>query len=424
MKFPFGLIRSVISLGIGEVSARFLSFLFLAYISRKFGVGLLGAVALAQTASMYVTAGTDQGAKWVGARIIARHPSQAPVVIHLLTRMRVITGGIFVAAGACYALFGPLPESARIYVLGFVLAVIPYALTLDWLAWGLGYLGWLATWRAGVALIFVGGAVLALELHLNTVLSIVLSNGVSSVAGAILLWSLWRYKWQSKILSVENGHKELQIDQELRWRSTLPLGIALMLSQLFQNLDTMLLGAMSTANEVGRYNGAYRILMVAFGGYYVLTQSLYPRFAGAKFKQDTIKYLFAAVAVVFLSGALLAGCLAVYAGEVLKFIYGSDLGAVSIFRVLAMAIPMEFASSLMGVMLSSRGFDRKVLLVTAIAAALNLILNLIAIPQSQAFGAAWATVVSYIVLTCGLLLSVWFASCHETKLSLVVSTEI
>src|SRR6267378_7373291 len=147
MKRLFG---SILRLGTGEAVSRLATFGLYAYISRAFGVELLGIVALSQTIATYVTSGTHQGLRMIGARLVARDARDAPAVIRHVLRKRMITCAICVALGSVYALWGPIPGNARFYVLGLVLGVIPYALSLDWLAWGLGRFGWLGVWRGGV----------------------------------------------------------------------------------------------------------------------------------------------------------------------------------------------------------------------------------------------------------------------------------
>src|SRR6266404_1818025 len=152
-------LSSVFKLGVGEVVSNFASFLFFAYISRHFGVELLGIVALAQTVARYVTLGTDQGLRLVGARLVARNGGAAPLIIKAVLLKRLLCCLICVALGSIYALFGPVPQAARPYILGFVLAVVPYAFSLDWLAWGLDKFAWLGTFRAGVTVLFLVAAV-------------------------------------------------------------------------------------------------------------------------------------------------------------------------------------------------------------------------------------------------------------------------
>jgi O-antigen/teichoic acid export membrane protein len=105
--------------------------------------------------------------------------------------------------------------------------------------------------------------------------------------------------------------------------------------------------------------------------------------------------------VLFALGVL-GGCLAlviaISAAPILRIIYGADLNAIHLLRLLSLAIPMDFCAAFLGTALVSRGFDRAVLWGAGTAAFCNVLINLWLIPRFSAMGAAWATVISYGVL--------------------------
>jgi O-antigen/teichoic acid export membrane protein len=401
MKKLFG---SILCLGVGEAVSKLASFGLYAYISRAFGVELLGIVALSQTIATYVTLGTDQGLRMIGARLVARDASAAPEIMRHVLRKRLISCAICVLLGSAYALWGPVPANARFYVLGFVVGVIPYAFSLDWLAWGLDHFGWLGAWRGGVGLLFVLGAIVAIRGSGTTLLPITIANGASAVFGAIILWAHWHYRWQSP--HSEPQHQDSEIANQLRWGAVLPLGMSTILNLMFNNFDTVMLGAMTSAKEVGRYNAAYKILFVIFSAYYLLTQSLYPKLSRMKGGRQARRFLVYAVVALGALGGCIAFLIATWAGPILHLIYGSDLNAVYLLRLLSFAIPLDFCAALLGTVLVSRGFDRSVLWGAGSAAVLNVLINLWLIPRFNATGAALATLVSY-----GVLLVVLGISC-------------
>ncbi len=401
MKRLFG---SILRLGAGEAVSRLASFGLYAYISRAFGVELLGIVALSQTIALYVTFGTDQGLRMIGARLVARDASAAPAIMRHVLKKRLISCAVCVSVASAYASWGPVPANARLYVLGFVLAVIPYAFSLDWLAWGLDHFGWLGAWRGGVGLLFVLGAIAAIRVSGTTLLPITIANAASAVLGAVLLWALWHFRWQSP--RSESQDQNSEIANQLRWAAVLPLGVSTILNLMFHNFDTVMLGAMTSAKEVGRYSAAYKILFVIFGAYYLLTNSLYPKLSRMKGGRQARQLL----AQVLLALGALGGCLAltisIWAAPILRIIYGSDLNAIHLLQLLSFAIPMDFCAALMGTVLVSRGFDKPVLWGAGASALSNILMNLWLIPSLGATGAAWATLTSYV-----LLLVVLGASC-------------
>ena len=401
-------LRSMVRLAFGEAGSRLASFLLFAYISRRIGVEFLGFVALAQTAANYVICGTDQGLRYIGARLVARDSSSSNAVIRHLLKKRLTLAFISVAAGCSYALFGPLPPGARMYVLCFVLAVLPYAFALDWLAWGLNHLGWLGGWRAGVNTLFAIGTVVGIHLTGNPFASITIANGASTIIGAVALWLAWMFLWGGRRTppASDSSITEIEVTDGLRWGPVLMLGFAVIFNQMFKNFDTVMLGAMSTAAEVGRYAAASKILFLLFSGYYLLMQALYPqlsRLGGENIRRLVVRGLLSVAAF----GALIGVATSVFAPLILRVVYGSDLNATRLLRILSISVPFDFCVSLMGTLFVSRGRDRLVLITGASSAALNIAMNMVLIPRMHAEGAAWATLGSYVGLLSMLLVMFW-----------------
>ena len=386
---------SFVRLATGEVFGRVATFALFVYVSRYFGVQILGIVALAQTVASYVMELSDQGLKLIGARILARNAELAPFVVpFVLKRRAALTAGA-VALGAFYAIVGPVPPEARLCVLAFCFAAVPYAFALDWVAWGLNHIGVLSFWRGGVSVVYVGLAIAAMQLTMRPIASISGANILSALLGAVFLWTIWKLRW-SRLLGQRPPDSLLAAAaEELRPTRVFALGLSNLLNLVFMNADILLLGAMTTTSEVGRYSAACKPLYVIFTGFWLLTDALYPHLAkleaGAR-AHSVLLLVLAGLAVLASAAALALGLLA---PQILTLIYGSTLGAARLFRILLIALPLDFCFSLLWTVLVSRGYDRAVLYSLASAATLNVVLNFVFIPHFQAGAAAWATVASY-----------------------------
>jgi O-antigen/teichoic acid export membrane protein len=399
-------IRSVVGgfgrLFTGEIFGRLATFALFAFVSRRYGVELLGILALAQTMAMYVMEGSDQGYKLVGARMVARQPELAAAVVPIVLRRRTLLALLCIALAAAYAMLGPVPANARLCVLAFAFAVLPYALSLDWMAWGLGHFGTLAVWRSGSGILYVALAIAGMLLAMNPVAALSAANFSAATAGAVLLWLVWRMRWRPKAGQLSTAAKEAA-QQELRPGRVFTLGLSNLLNLVFLNADVLLLAALSTVSEVGRYSAATKPLYVIFTGFWLLTDALYPQLAkmepGPRARTSMLLWLLG-VAAASSAAALLLAWLAPW---FLTLLYGSTLGAAGLFRILLIALPLDFCFSVLWTVLVSRGFERVVLCSTAAAAIANVALNLAFIPRFQAEAAAWITVASYALLFLSLL---------------------
>ena len=389
---------SFVRLATGEVFGRIATFALFVYVSRYFGVQILGIVALAQTVASYVMELSDQGLKLIGARLLARNAELASYVVpFVLKRRAVLTAGA-VTLGALYAIFGPVPPEARACVLVFDFAAVPYAFALDWVAWGLGHFGVLSLWRGGVSIVYVGLAVAAMQLSVQPIAAISGANILSALLGAGFLWTIWKLRWSRSLRGQPSNSHITAAGDELRPGRVFALGLSNLLNLVFMNADILLLGAMTTTSEVGRYSAACKPLYVIFTGFWLLTDALYPHLAkleaGVR-AHNVLLLTIVGLAVLASAAALGIGLLA---PQVLTLIYGSTLGAGRLFRILLIALPLDFCFSLLWTVLVSRGYDRAVLYSLAAAATMNIVLNLIFIPRFQATAAAWATVASYALL--------------------------
>ncbi len=392
-------------LATGEVFGRMATFALFAYVSRYFGVQILGIVALAQTVAGYVMECSDQGLKLIGARLLARNHTLATFVVPFVLKRRAALTSIAIVLGTMYALLGPIPPAARVCVLVFDFAVVPYAFALDWVAWGLGHFGVLSIWRSGVSILYVAMAIVAMQLTKRPIASISGANILSALAGAGFLWIIWRFCWR-KLQGRATAEEIGAAAEELRPSRVATLGMSNLLNLVFMNADILLLGAMTSTAEVGRYSAACKPLYIIFTGFWLLTDALYPYLAKVEAGAQAHRILLIALGGLAITASIAALGIGLLAPQILTLIYGSTLGAARLFRILLIALPIDFCFSLLWTVLVSRGHERPVLYSLAAAAGVNVFLNLVFIPRFQANAAAWATVVSYALLFSVLLVFV------------------
>ena len=391
------LFHSVARIATGEVLGRLATFVLYAYVSRQYGVEVLGIVALGQVVAIYVVECSDQGLKLIAVRLLARNPGLADYLVPTVSRLRAGFTAVAVLLGVGYGLLGPVPAAARGCVVAFVLAVIPYACALDWVAWGLGKFGALAAWRSGVSILYVLIAIAAMQMTGRPVASMATGNFTAAALGALFLALVWRVRWRHST-QVATPQALEAASHELRVSRVMTLGLSNLLNLVFLNADILILGAMSTAHEVGRYSVACRPLYVMFTAFWLLTDVLYPHIAAVKDSSHARSALLQWLLVLAAASAVCAAVLGFLAPRILTVIYGSPMGATGLFRVLLIAMPLDFCFSLLWTVLVSRGYDRFVLYALATAAVSNVLLNWIFVPRFQAEAAAWATVASYTVL--------------------------
>ena len=402
--------RKVIPLSVGEGISRLTAFILVAYVARVLGVKAVGIIALGQTVFQYALMGADMGSKFIGARLIAKDPATYALVVPAVQQKRIVMALFCFGAATVYALVGPVPPDSRSILVLFAFSVLPYALNLDWLVWGLEHYGLMAAWRSLIGVVgLVGGIVAAVFVARHALLGIAAANALAHAAGALMLWLYFRSLRSQSEPSPDRDDAAASVHVETRWAAVLVLGSAAIFNQLFQHVDILLLGAMGTVEDLGRYGAAYKILNVVFGAYYLLTTAAFPVLARLERTRKTRRILVMAVFGVAMLGSVVSLFFYLLSEQVMTFAFGPEFAvAAPLLKVLSLALPLDFAVALIGTILVSGRRDKVVAIALSVAAFSNIVLNLLWIPAHGAIGAAWATVVSYaeLVVLLGVLQSV------------------
>lgn len=391
-------LRSLGALAIGHVVGRLCSLVLLALVGRELGAEALGELALGQTLSQYVRMGSEFGTTQIGARLVARRRASARDVLSVIVRKRAVLTLIAALAGCAYALKGPVPAGVRDVLVVFAVAGSAFGFSLEWLMWGLEKYGAIASSQVGIAIIYLLGAVGAITVGARRPLIwIALAYGVAVVFGALLVWAMWRTHPSAPVQPhIEALH---ELAPEAGWGPVAILGSAVLVNQLFQTLDVFLLGALSTAAQLGLYSAGRRILFTIFGIYYMVTQAAFPIVARTGRTSQRHRALVATIVGVVVAGSVVAAVTAIYARQILVLIYGPRLdGAATALRVLALTCPLEFGAAMLSIVFVADGRNGVLLGALGFGAVADAAANLLWVPHHGAVGAAWAKLVSYAVL--------------------------
>jgi O-antigen/teichoic acid export membrane protein len=183
------------------------------------------------------------------------------------------------------------------------------------------------------------------------------------------------------------------------WRSTVLLGLDIVLSMALFRVDTLMLGAIAGSRGVASYTVAYRLMETALFVAWAVGRSLFPAMARAGSGPALLRVGENALAA---AGALLLpyGVLLLVEGErLLELVFGAEYGEDSVvsLRFLAFA-PLAFALTyLTGFLLFAQGRKAQMVTTSAVGLIVNVALNVVLIPTYGARGASVATLVSYAV---------------------------
>ena len=162
-----------------------------------------------------------------------------------------------------------------------------------------------------------------------------------------------------------------------------------------------MLQLMAEESTVGFYNAAYKLFELVVVLPHSLMIVLFPHLVEEfhkekeKFKKSLKKVLVIYVGI----GSSISLVFFYYSFEIINLIYGKEfLFSAEVLKVLATAMVLSFCVFLLSNVLIVSGQEQKNARMLVGATLLNLILNLIWIPEHGAIGAAWSTVVCEISL--------------------------
>lgn len=220
---------------------------------------------------------------------------------------------------------------------------------------------------------------------------------------------------------IANG---MQLLRQLRAGSRLDLGLWKVLAlgglpfllwslalTIYGSIDTPMLSMMAGDATVGWYTLAYRLIGVpAFFASIVVT-ACYPALSehgehGSLFFASLANR---ALRLVFLAGAPIAAGTVLVAGDVIALLHypAGFSHAVPLMRILALHVPVVGITMVLGTSLIARDRQKEWVAVAAVAAVLNPLINLAAIPitvrmfGNGAVGAALVTVATELFMLCG-----------------------
>jgi O-antigen/teichoic acid export membrane protein len=177
-------------------------------------------------------------------------------------------------------------------------------------------------------------------------------------------------------------------------RTASPIGIAMAATSIYYYFDTLLMGVLGQRHALALYSAAYTLLFAATLSVGVLQSAFLPTLSraageGSRALAVATRPFFAVSAV---GGIVLLAIGPASASLMLTHVYGASFAGASVaMRLLFVTGAVMFASSAAGTVMLAIGRQDQYLRSVLAGAAINIVLNLLLIPQFSLEGAAAAT---------------------------------
>lgn len=226
--------------------------------------------------------------------------------------------------------------------------------------------------------------------------------GVLGLVFALMVGSTWHVMWSMSrarklgLYPIYGGHPMRHM-----LRSAIPFGLAGVFVKIYSYVDSIMLKYMHGASDVGEYAVAYKLTYALQFLPLAFVAALYPGMSSAaKNDREALpNILKGSLRLMMVSAVPLAALLSSLAGTLVPWIYGNDFrGSIAPLTVLPWVLIPIFLDFPIGSLLNATHRAGKKTLAMGITMIVNVMANALLIPSMGPTGAAWAGVISFIVL--------------------------
>jgi len=250
-------------------------------------------------------------------------------------------------------------------------------------------------WGLIIQAIIVTGAGFFVLFNFPSVKNLSLSYLFASLITLIFILFLFNFKIYKLKLSFNK--KIWQNYLAISW----PLALIGVFSAIYNQTDSIMMGYWGQITETGWYNAAYKIMGVTLIPAGLIGASFYPVLSKL-FKESKEKlqnaWNYYMDATIFLTIPLVIGGIAL-APRIIDFVYDPRYNpSILAFQILIITGGIMILSNPFNTTLVIWNYQRKVFWVVLSGAIVNVVLNLILIPQYSLYGAAFTTLITVFLI--------------------------
>lgn len=243
----------------------------------------------------------------------------------------------------------------------------------------------------GLMLLFIGGYLL-LSGPITPSTAMALRAASSLIAFGVGSWLL------AQALPAANRIVSARYETKRWLKSTMPLSFSAGVQVLHSQTGIIVLGAVRTSEEVGLFRVAVQgAALVAFtlSAVALVIGPHIARLYSANDRGRLQRLMTSSSRLMLLSSLPIAGVLLMFGGEALQVLFGEPYrSAYPALAILCVGQIFHAATGAPGLFLNMTGHEGDTAIAVAVTAVLNVVLNLLLIPQYGIAGAAIATAVS------------------------------
>ncbi len=385
-------VKNIVWLSVGQIGSRFIRAAVIIYAARVLGAAEYGLFSYALGLAGFFTIFADVGINSILTREVAQNPEKESnyFATALSIKITLIVGTILLILFVA-PYFSKIDDA--IILLPFVAILTLFdnlrEFTLSFFrAKEKMEIEAIVNVATNVAITLFGFFILS---YIATAQAMTITYALSAGTGALFAIILLRNQYK-KVFSHFDSSLLKPIIQ-----TALPIAVLGLFGVFMLNIDMVMLGWWRTAEEIGFYSAAQKIVQVLYTLPSIIAAAIFPtiaRFVGQKNdKGASLIMSTATVGALFLAIPLTIGGI-VLSKSIILFLYGSSyLPATLVFQILVTTTLFIFPGTLFGNFVLAYNKQKKFAKYVALASIGNVIFNALLIPRFGIAGAATATII-------------------------------
>jgi len=362
---------------------------------RALGPASYGKIGFATAVAGFFGLLASPGFSTYALREAAKDEGQVNFLVQHVLGARVVFALVSYVLLIAFALtFAPRDFTTRLLIVLSGLVFLVNSVDAQWVFTARSRM-WMIALRGAAGQLIYGGLILGLIRRPSDAWIVPAASVVSLLAGTLLIWLSARREY---------GIPWPVISPPV-WRGFLPIclvmGLASMMSLIYDQIDTVMLRYLRSESEVGLYVASYSMMGIAMSFALILGQVFFPLLSetAGRDSENQQRYLgWLWQASIGLALPIATGGF-ILAEPLTQFVLGSQYtGTATLFRWLMLTVIAGPMASYFGSQLIPIAREKKYLASVAAGAVVNIGLNLFLIPRYGAIAAAFTTAISQAVV--------------------------
>ena len=379
-----------------NIISKALNFLYVVYLARYLGAGGFGIISFALAFTLILGVFADLGLQSLSLREISRSKNEADRYFSNIAFIKIILGIIiFSLLVIAVKRLDYSRDAARvIYLIGLSIIVSSFN----------NFIYAVYQAREDVKYMGIGNILNSLSMLAGISAAAYFKSGIIIFSGVFLVSAIIVLLYNLTVISYKFFRPKLAADLKF-WKKLIkdavPFGLVNVFVIIYFKIDSVMLGTMKTQKIVGYYNASYRIIDV----FTALVPSIifaviYPKMSAYIELPEKLKSVYiVSFKVSLIAGLIISVITVFFARYFVLFIYGRGYyNGVDSLKILVWAFFFICVSSITSGLISSINRQALVTVVAGFGAVINICLNFILIPRFSLNGAAFATVITELLM--------------------------